>query len=237
MVEPILAYFRLLRFKGPEISKRYFRLFGELEYDLLSLQTECAVMALRLREVMRRMKLQPTLDDDEEREINAGAHELADHLYAQLDTLQRTIRSSREFQFDPVREREGYYLLADIATAIMGVEDGALRSRELETLTIACEAYGRLDLPTLTDLHDGVQHFLSLQRRDRLETREEQEWIGKLEELRRSHPLRYAEALRDPAAISERIETLKRRIAREEGKLERLNTIYGAVVQNSRYRN
>ena len=54
MVEPFVTYIRTLRFIGPEIEKRYFRIFGDLEYDLLALRIETSVMRHRLREVKRR---------------------------------------------------------------------------------------------------------------------------------------------------------------------------------------
>ena len=80
MVEPILLYYRLLHFTGPEQTKRYYRLFGDLEYDLLSLRIEREVMGLRLREVKRRMSSCALITEEDERNISVSSHELAEHL-------------------------------------------------------------------------------------------------------------------------------------------------------------
>jgi hypothetical protein len=234
MIEPILSYCRLLRFKGPELAKRYYRIFGDLEYDLMSLKTESEVMSLKLKDLQRRLHIRVPINDEEEHRINSVAHEIAEPLYTRLDDMHARIRAARDFHYNSCREREGYYLLADIATAIMGVEDHAVRVRERETLTIACEAYGRLDLSALTDLHDGVQNFLSMQRREHLDTNEEQEWLVKLEELRRTPPLCYADCLNDADGISDRMRTLKNKIRREEKRLERLGIAYLAAVHTIR---
>lgn len=234
MVEPILSYWRLLRFKGPDLAKRYYRIFGDLEYDLMSLKTESEVMLLKLKDLQRRLNIRVPINDEEEHRINSIAHEVAEPLYSRLDEMHARIRAAREFHYNASREREGYYLLSDIAMAIMGVEDQTVRTRERETLTIACEAYGRLDLSALTDLHDGIQNFLSMQRRERLDTSEEQEWLGKLEDLRRSAPLCYTDCLRDADGISDRMRILKNRIRKEETRLERLGLAYMAAVSTIR---
>lgn len=237
LVEPILSYMRMLRFNGPEQVKRYYRLFGDLEYDLLSLRAENAVMQIRLREVKRRVLSCVLLSDDEERQINVDSHDLAEHLFDRVERLQRSIASSRGFRFDATREQQSYYLLADIAYAIMGIEDSAVRARERETINIACEAYGRLDLSALIDLHDSVQQFLALQRRERLDDYEEVEWRKKLENLQRSHPLCCIKWLDDPASITRRLSSLKRKIKSQQAELERVTMVYGAIVTAMRERN
>jgi hypothetical protein len=237
MVEPILSYMRTLRFTGPEQIKRYYRLFGDLEYDLLALRAESAVMELRLREIKRRMAFCASISEEEEREISVSSHELAEHFYSRLDALQGKITASKNFQFNQSHERQSYYLLYDIAMAIMGIEDESLRSREYETFDTACAAYGRLDISALLDLHDSVQSFLALERREHLERSEEEQWHRKLEELLDSHPLRFAGLLNQPERIREKMGTLKRKIASEQTRLEKLGMIYTAAIRTFRYRN
>ena len=237
LVEPILSYMRMLRFTGPDQVKRYYRLFGDLEYDLLSLRAENAVMQIRLREVKRRVVSCVALSDEEERQINVDSHDLSEHLFDRLERLQRSIAASRSFRYDTTREQQSYYLLADIAYAIMGIEDSAVRARERETLNIACQAYSRLDLSALIDLHDSVQRFLALQRRERLDEIEETEWRQKLEDLQRTHPLCCVRWLEDPASITQRMSSLKRKIDAQQTELERIAMVYNAIVTVMRERN
>lgn len=237
LVEPIISYMRMLRFTGPEQVKRYYRLFGDLEYDLLSLRAENTVMQIRLREVKRRVLSSVILRDEEERQINVDSHDLAEHLFDRVEGLQRSIASSRGFRFDSTREQQSYYLLADIAYAIMGIEDRAVRARERETLGIACGAYSRLDLSALIDIHDSVQTFLAVQRRERLDDIEETEWRQKLENLRRTHPLCCVKWLDDPSTITRRMSSLKRQINVRQGELEKITFVYQSIVNVMRERN
>jgi hypothetical protein len=237
IVEPILRYVRAQCFIGPEQIKRYYRLFGDLEYDRLALRAETAVMRLRLREVHRRMNNNSTISPDEEREICLSSHDLTEHLYRKAEEIQTAIARARSFRYDPEREHQGCLLFADIATAIMGIADRAVRARERESLNAAMSAYGRLDLATLIDLHDHVQQFVGLQRRDRLDEHEESEWQQRLEALNAQHPLSRAGALDDPRRISERMALLKRRIMKEQSELEHLAMVYLAAVRAARHRN
>jgi hypothetical protein len=235
IVESILRYVRLQCFVGPEQIKRYYRLFGDLEYDRLALRAETAVMRLRLREVRRRLASNRTISPEEEREICVTSHEMTEHLYRQTELKQASIARSRNFRYDREREQQGCLLFADIAAAIVGIADPALRARELDALTAAIDAYGRLDVATLIDLHDRVQQFVGLQRRERLDEHEECEWHQKLAVLSSRHPLARAADLDDPKRISARMAQLKRRIDREQKELEHLAMVYLAAVRASRY--
>jgi hypothetical protein len=237
MIEPILSYIRTLNFTGPDLTKRYYRLFGDLEYDLAALRAEIAVMEIRLREVRRRIDRCVWIGDNDEREISVAAHELAEPYYDRLNALHARIAAARNFQFNPSRERQGYFLFSDIALAIMGIGDEKLRRCEHLTFTRACEAYGRLDIRELTDLHDGVQDFLALQRRDHLESTEENAWESKLQQLLGSHPLCNAHWLDDPRRIEERLVTLKKKITREQDRLEYLGMVYTAAMKTFRFCN
>ena len=235
LIEPIITYVRTLRFTGPEQVKRYFRLFGDLEYDVLSLRAEASGLTLKLREVRRRIEQGLTLLPEDEQAIGRSSRELVEHLYQKAERLRTAMTGARNFRFDPKREEQSYYLLTDITTALMGVEDPAIRRREREPLNIACEAYGRLDLNALLDLHDNVQQFLGLQRRDRLDIDEEQEWRQKLEDLGRTHPLCCAGCLEDPRSIARKMTALKQRIAREQQRVEYLALVYAAAVKAARF--
>jgi hypothetical protein len=234
LVEPILSFIRMQRFTGPEQVKRYYRLFGDLEYQLLSARAHTAAMRMRLREAKRWLSRQTPIDELKEEQIALRSDDLVDGHFQKAMRLQRSISASRNFRYNALREQQSFYILSDIALAIMGIEDCAIRSRERETLNIACEAYGRLDLSALIDVHDSVQQFLSLQRRDRLDDHEEQEWRQKLESLRRTHPICCLKWLEDSVQVTRRIAMLKKRIAREERELQWLTVAYRAAVDVSR---
>lgn len=237
IIEPIIRFVRMQCFTGPEKVKRYYRLFGDLEYDLLALRAESAAMRLRLREIRRRIEHEVTVTPEDERRICTSSHDLTEHLYRRAEGIQSSITRARNFRYDAEREQQGCLLFADIAAAVVGIADAGLRSRERASLTAAIEAYGRLDLATLLDLHDHVQQFVSLQRRDRLDPHEEQEWRQKFAALNASHPLRRAGSLDDPGVISARMASLRRRITVEQAGLEHLAMVYLAAVRASRFRN
>jgi hypothetical protein len=237
MVEPILHYYRLLHFTGPEQTKRYFRLFGDLEYDLLSLRIEREVMGLRLREVKRRMSSCALITEEDERNISVSSHELAEHLYSKLDILRTTIAETRNFHYDVKLERQAYLLLHDILMAIHGIENETVRRHEQETCNLACQAYGELDVSALLDLHDSVQGFLGFERRSQLSQWELHEWQAKIDGLLGGHPLRFAEWLNDPELIKERMDILKQKIGRQQKRLELIGMVYMATVKTFRFRN
>ncbi len=237
MVESFVSYMRLLHFALPDASRRYYRLFGDLEYDLSALRAETGLMTLRLREVKRRIAHRCFISEEDERRISVTSHELTEDRYESLDELRSRISSARNFRFDAARERQAYFLLNDIAHAILGIGESLIRSRELDTLDRACEAYGRLDLAELFDIHEHVQPYLAHQRRDHLDAAEEMLWRERLETLSTRHPLRYCSRMDDPAFIKRRIEHFKRAIAHEQDKLERLGMSYTAAVRAARYRN
>jgi hypothetical protein len=237
MVEPILSYVRTLNFTGPDLTKRYYRLFGDLEYDLAALRAEITVMELRIREVRRRLERAVHIGTEEERDISVAAHELAEPWYDRLEALHARITASRGFQFNSTRERQSYFLFSDIALAIMGIEDETVRRRELLTFARACEAYSQLDINALTDLHDTVQDLLALERRDSLDSAETESWQRKLQTLLDSHPLRSAHWLDDPEKIEQRLHRLRRRIGAEQQRLEHLGMLYTAAIKCLRYCN
>lgn len=235
IVDVMLRFVRLRHFTGPGLLKRYYRLFGDLEYDLLALRAETEAMRLRLREVRRRIEHRLSLTPDDERQICVTSHDLTEHRYRRAEMVQAAIARSRTFAFDPEREQQACLLLADIAAAIVGIADATLRARADASLTSAIDAYGRLDLATLIDLHDHVQQFVALQRRERLDESEEREWRDKLQRLSTSHPLCRVASLDDPAYITARMTTLKRRIVAQLAKLEHLAMVYLAAVRAVRY--
>lgn len=237
IVESILRYVRMQCFVGPEQVKRYYRLFGDLEYDLLALQAETAAMGLRLREVRRRIGLDCPVSPEDERQICVSSHDLTEHLYRRAEGVQAAMARSKSFRYDPGREQQACLLFADIAAAIVGIADSALRAREQQSLAAAIDAYGHLDISTLIDLHDHVQQFVGLQRRERLDDQEQSEWEQKLVALNARHPLSRVGWLDDPKVISERMAWLRRRIIREQSQLERVAMVYLAAVRTARFRN
>jgi len=237
MVEPFITYIRTLRFIGPELEKRYFRIFGDLEYDLLALRIETSVMHYRLREVKRRMKASLWISAEDERVISVTSHELNEHLYDQLERLHHRITEAKSFRYDQERERQGFFLLNDIAMAILGLEDSGRRESERETLDQACDAYSRLDISELLDLHDSVQQLLALERRDEVDLKEREQWEERLEEILGRYPLRYARVLETPDGIENRMEKLKRKIAEEQERLEGLGMVYTGAIRSMRFRN
>ncbi len=237
LVEPIVSFARMRSFTAPALVKRYYRLFGDLEFELANARADTAVLRLRLREVRRRVSRGSVIDEVDEQQIESHSRDLADHMVQKSQRLQRSIATSRNFRYDALREQQSFYLLSDIAVAIMGIEDRSVRARERETLSVACEAYGRLDLSALIDMHDSVQGFLALQRRDRLDDHEEQEWRQKLEDLRRSHPMCCMKWTTDGVQVNRRSSMLRRRIAREHRELRYLRVVYDAAVDTSRCRN
>jgi hypothetical protein len=237
MVESFIAYMRACNFVAPEIEKRYFRLFGDLEYDLLALRIETSVMALRLREVRRRVMTCIWISTEEERQISVTSHELNEHLYTRLERLHARITTARSFKYNHASEGQGYILLRDIAMAVLGIGDAAARKRERSKLDDACGAYARLDIPALIELHDSVQDLLALQRRDALDEEETTDWEKRLDEIAGRHPLRFADILDAPELITVRTEMLKRKIAREQERLEISGMVYTAAIRAMRFRN
>lgn len=237
MVEPFVTYIRTLRFTGPEIEKRYFRIFGDLEYDLFALRIETAVMRLRLREVKRRARACMWINSDDERQISVTSHELNEHLYDRLEHLHKRIAAAKNFRYDQERERQGYYLFSDIATAIIGLGEDDRRNHELPELDRACDAYSRLDLNELLDIHDGVQQLLGLQRRTQATRGELEGWEDGLMKLYERYPLRHAPLLETPDGIEMRLDRLKRRIGREQNRLESLGMVYTGAIRVMRFRN
>lgn len=222
---------------APEIEKRYYRLFGDLEYDLLALRIENAVMALRLREVKRRATACVFISAEDERQISVTSHELNEHLYNRLAQLHSHITNARNFRYDHESEQQGYMLLRDIATAVLGVGDPAVRRREQTKLDDACDAYAKLDISELIDLHDSVQDLLAIERRDELDDEEISAWERSLAEMAGRHPLRFADILETPDGITARVEKLKRRISREQDRLEIAGMVYTAAIRSMRFRN
>jgi len=237
MIKTFVTYIRSRHFLGPELEKRYFRIFGDLEYDLLALRIESEVMALRVREVKRRATACIWISAEDERQISVTSHELNEHLYTRLERLHNRIVEARNFRYDHDLERQAYYLFSDIVAAIVGIADQRDRAREKETLESACEAYARLDIAELLDLHDHVQDLVALQRREEIEPEEEERWRHGLNELFAGHPLRHAEVLAHPESISARMEMLKGKIARQQERLEISGMVYTAAVRAMRYRN
>ncbi|MEP7218833.1 MAG: hypothetical protein ABI876_07940 [Bacteroidota bacterium] len=237
MVEPFVTYIRTIHFLGPDLEKRYFRIFGDLEYDLLALKIETEVMKLRLREVRRRATTCVWISPEDERQINVTSHELNEHLYNRLERLRDRIAYVKQFRFDHDLEKQGYYLLYDIATAVLGIADAETRNRERDTLENACAAYARLDLSELLEIHDQVQEMVGLGRRDRLEAAEKVEWHEGLRKILSRHPLRHAEVMISPEGITGRMEMLKRKITIQQKTLENYGMVYTAAVRAIRYRN
>lgn len=236
-MQTFITYIRTLYFVAPEIEKRYYRLFGDLEYDLLALRIETSVMELRLREIKRRVATCTTISEHEERQISVTSHELNGHLYTRLETLHARMTKAREFRYDIAREQQGRLLFSDIASAVIGIYDDRTRSREQKTLDRACEAYGRLDLATLVDLHDQVQELLSVERRETPDPAEVEQWEHDASELLAQHPLRFHTVLDSMTGISDHLEKLKRRITRQQNRLEQIGMTYNGAVRGMRNRN
>jgi hypothetical protein len=237
MVEPFITYMRAKNFVAPDIERRYYRLFGDLEYDLLALRIETSVMSLRLREVRRRATACIWISAEDERQISVTSHELNEHLYSKLERLHARIAAARGFRYDHQSEAQGRMLLRDIATAVLGIGDADARLRERPTLDEACDAYAKMNVSALIDLHDGVQDLLALERRDALDAEEAREWDDRLEELAASHPYRFAGLLDVPEEITVRADALKRRIARSQERLEMSGMVYTAAIRSMRFRN
>lgn len=237
MIEPFVTYIRTLRFIGPEIEKRYFRMFGDLEYDLLALRIETSVMRQRLHEVKRRAKACLWISSEDERQISVTSHELNEHRYSRLEALHGRIASAKTFRYDQERERQGYYLFNDIATAIIGLKDEGRRGNEQSTLGRACDAYSRLDLNELLDLHDHVQQLLALERRERPELSEQEQWEQNRTEILSRYPVCHAHIMETPDGIKNHMERLKHRIAREQDRLEVMGMTYTGAIRSLRFRN
>jgi hypothetical protein len=237
MVDTYITYVRARSFVAPSVEKRYFRLFGDLEYDLLALRIETSVMTLRLREVQRRAVTCIWISTDDERQISVTSHELNEHLYTRLERLQSHIAAAKSFRYDPEGEQQCLVLFRDIAMAVLGIGDEATRRRAQARLDSACDAYARLDVSELIDLHDGVQDLLALERREALDPEENAMWETKLVEIAAHHPMRYAGLLETSEGIATRTEMLKRKIAQAQQRLEMAGMVYTAAIRAIRFRN
>ncbi len=237
LARPILAYIRAYYIEAPQSAQRYFQLFGELDYELKSVRTERHIMSLRLEEIQRLVERGVAVNERILQSALLTARKRSNDKLDSLARLRKRINASGQFQFDPNVEKESFYLLADITGAIMGMGDSDLRKREQETFTMACEAYGRLDTPELTDIHESVQGFLSLPRREYLEEEEAVVWSAKLARLYRAYPLNRAEFMASEERIAEKIITTQRRIAREQTALERMAMACIAALRSNRNRN
>lgn len=247
MVDAFIGYHEHLYFIVPDIYRRYYRLYGDLEYDRVSLRAEISVMELRIREVLRRARSHASISATEEREISTTSHELGSHLYKRLQSLHARIVRSRAFRFDHKRERHGRFLLHDIATAVLGLADDELRARQAGTLAAACAAYGGVDITRLLDIHERVQDLLAAERRDHIETTSEEEhqdlraeqadWERRTEELYENYPLTFRNILDTPEGIAQHELRLRNSITRLQWRLERTAVIYDGVVAATRFRN
>ncbi|MBL7989652.1 MAG: hypothetical protein JNJ94_16445 [Chlorobi bacterium] len=237
LCDPLLIYTRTVRFVGPEIARRYYRIFGDLEYDLLALRAEIVATGHLVRLLNQLFAGSQPIVPETERLIRHAAHEAAAREYQELEELRVATRSAKEFRYQAEQERECYCLLADIAEAIVGIEDTTRRRRHQETLTLACDAYGRLDVGTLTELHEMVQPLLSIARRERLGEAEEKEWHKRISELQNHPPLRLARYLADAAHITARMDELKRRIQRRTALLTRIELASASLLRHGRFRN
>lgn len=235
--DPLLIYVRTVRFVGPEIARRYYRIFGDLEYDLLALRAEVVSAGHLIRLLEQSFAGNRPMTPELEGDIRHAAHEAAANEYQGMEGLRMAIRSAKEFRYQAEQERECYCLLADVAEAIVGIADPARRRREQETLTLACDAYGRLDVVALTELHELVQPLLSLARRERLEEAEEEEWHRRIGELQQCEPLRLARHLADAAHITARMDELKLRVQNRTAVLTRLELASASLLRNGRFRN
>lgn len=235
--DPLLIYARTVRFVGPEIARRYYRIFGDLEYDLLALRAEIVTTGYLVRFLNQAFANNQPMTPETEGLIRHAAHEATAGEYQALEELRMAIRSAKEFRYQAEQERECYCLLADIAEAIVGIEDAGRRRREQETLTLACDAYGRLDVGALTEIHEMVQPLLSLARRERLEEAEEEEWHRRIEELQNCEPLRLARYLADAAHITARMDQLKQRVQNRTKLLTRLELASTSLLRYGRFRN
>lgn len=237
MVDSFLAYIRARAFLGPEAEKRYYRLFGDLEYDILSLQAELAVMDLRVREVKRRLASAVMISALDERRISATSHELNEHLYARLERLHARIAAAKSFRYDHESERQGYYMLSDIAVAVMGLRDPAVREQRASVVDEAVAAYEKLEIAEMIDLHESVQSLPAMERREALSAEEDNRWREMLAALYARHPLRMAQLLDRPEAIEKHTLRLKQRIDRRQQQLEVRGMVYAAAVGALRFRN
>jgi hypothetical protein len=237
LIGPIVRYVRLLHFAGPEQARRYYRLFGDMEYDVLTLNAELAAMQLRLREVRRRAERCAVIPPEDERTICVTAHDLTEHLYRRAEEHHAKSEAARSFHYDAAQERRALLLFGDIAAAVLGIADGMRRDREHKPLEEAIEAYRRLDLPTLIDLHDAVQPIVAQPRREGLDASERAHWAARTAELQRTHPLSRAAEMDDPHWITLRIERLRRSARRLQSSLEYTAMVYVALVRAARFRN
>lgn len=237
MIEAFMTYMRTRWYLAPEIERRYYRLFGDLEYDLLALKVEWAAMDIRVREVRRRVAAAIAITAHDEREINAASHEMSEHLYAMLERLHARIAAAKRFRYDPESEAHGWFLLRDIATAVLGLRDATDRERHRGLLDAACEAYARGDVATLMDHHEAVQPLVACERRDSMTRSEQQFWGAKLQRLLNRHPVSRAALMDSPEGIADRANSLKRRVETAQARLEWHNVAYTAAIAALRFRN
>lgn len=237
MIEEFIAYIRTRWYLAPEIERRYYRLFGDLEYDLLALKVEWAAMDIRVREVRRRVASAVAITSHDEREINAASHEMSEHLYAMLERLHARIAAAKRFRYDPESEAHGCFLLRDIATAVFGLHDAADRERQRALVESACDAYARGDVAALMDLHEAVQPLVACERRDSIAREEQEFWTAKLRRLMGRHPICRAALMDSPEGIADRSNSLKRRVDAAQARLEWHSVAYAAAIAALRFRN
>ncbi len=237
MIEPYVNYMHARCFVVPEIERRYYRLFGDLEYDIMSLRTEIAVSEQRLDVVRRRIKAALPITARDERNITSASHELHGHRYHHLEQMHARIAAAKAFRYDPETEQHGRYMLADIALAILGLKDPLARARRGNTLDQAAAAYARLDIADMMDLHESVQDLLACERRDTLSAEEQTKWRGELAALYARHPARLAEILNSPEAITRRTRWLRRRADVYGRQLAASTVVYAGAIRVIRFRN
>ncbi len=247
MVDAFVAYHETLHFIMRDICRRYYRLYGDLEYDRVSLRTEISVMELRIREVLRRARSHASISANEEREISTTSHDLGSHLYKHLQSLHERIVRARAFRFDKKRERHGRFLLHDIATAILGLADTEFRARQAGVLATACAAYAAVDITRLLDIHERVQDLLAAERRDLSSAdhpqgensldAETNVWVRRTEELYETYPLTHRSVLDSPESIATHELRLRNSITRLQRRLEQTAVIYDGIISATRYRN
>jgi|GEM_PF-2531902 len=237
VADPFIHYIHSVHFVAPGLERRYWRLFGDLEYDLRSLRIEMTVMARRIERARMALDAGETITPDRERSIDVAVRSEELPGYRRLENFRARIDRARGFVFDRERESQARVMLADIAGAILGIDDRALRQRHLAMLRSACAAYGALDLEALLDLHDRVQELPIGERRDECSQQEQAAWQRQLDALYARHPLRSASVLDAPPTISAHIAGLRSRIDGAQARLSRVILTYLAIVAASQHPN
>lgn len=237
VADPFIHYIRSLHFVVPGLERRYWRLFGDLEYDLRSLRVELAVIERSIARARAVLTSGATISPELERSIDRSTRQEEVARYRRLEIFRSRVDHARGFTFNREREIQARTMLADIAGIVLGIGDSAARQRHSVLLRSACEAYASLDLEALLDFHDRVQELPVGERRDQCSEQEQEAWRRQIETLYARHPLRSAHVLDVPSTISRHMRHLRSRIDSAQEQLSRQVLVYLSIVSASQHVN